>query len=81
MAVAHEAVSSEAPRPRVISPLRIEAELSCMMCGRVVADVVDGRIRQHAGCARRLAVVHGMLRCCHCAGPLCREPLLGLAPR
>ena len=67
--------------PSVRTPLGIQAELGCLMCGRTVADVVDGRIIQHAGCSGRLRVERGLIRCCHCNGPVYREPLNALAPR
>jgi hypothetical protein len=51
------------------------------MCGRTVGDVVNGRAVQHPGCSGRLRVERGMVRCCHCNGPVYREPLMAMAPR
>ena len=79
MALALQAPAAGAPRPRTISPLRIEAELACLMCGRVVGDIVDGRVIQHPGCNGRLRLERGIVRCCHCGGPVYRDPMIGLA--
>jgi hypothetical protein len=64
-----------------ISPLSIEAELTCMMCGRIVGEIVRGRASQHRGCTGRLRVERGIVRCCHCNGPVYRDPLMALDPR
>ncbi|MFN8523055.1 MAG: hypothetical protein U0821_08095 [Chloroflexota bacterium] len=66
---------------RVIHPLSIEAELTCLMCGRVVGDIVAGRAVHHAGCSGRLGVERGLIRCCKCGGPVSREPMMGLSSR
>jgi hypothetical protein len=81
MAYALRTPTIERARPTVIAPLSIEAELSCMMCGRIVGDVVNGRVVQHAGCPNELRVNHGLIRCCHCNGPVYREPMMALSAR
>ena len=59
----------------------VQADLSCMMCGRLVGQVVDGRIVHRDGCGRQLRVERGMLRCCGCGGSVYREPVSPLTAR
>ena len=61
--------------PGILPPIGYEADLTCMMCGRTVGQIVAGRARQHAGCEGRLWVDRGVLRCCHCSGKVYREPI------
>jgi hypothetical protein len=72
-------------RTSVASPLRrqgvVQADLSCLMCGRLVGSVVDGRIVHRAGCGGQLRVERGMLRCCGCGGSVYREPVSPLTAR
>jgi hypothetical protein len=68
-------------RAEVFSRLHIQAELGCLMCGRTVGDVIGNRIVQHRGCTGRLKVDRGLIRCCHCNGPVYREPMTTIAPR
>lgn len=69
----------------VVSPLYrrgvVQADLSCLMCGRMVGQVVDGRIVHHSGCGGQLRVERGMLRCCGCGGSVYREPVSSLTAR
>lgn len=81
MAVALRTDSAPRPRRAYVSPLSIEAELACLMCGRTVGEVVNGRAVQHPGCSSRLRIERGLVRCCHCNGPVYREPLMAMAPR
>jgi hypothetical protein len=81
MAVAVANATAAAPRLRVVSPLSIEAELACLMCGRTVGEIVEGRVVQHADCGGRLRVERGLIRCCHCNGPVYKEPMMALSPR
>jgi hypothetical protein len=68
-----------------ISALRqrgvVQADLSCMMCGRLVGQVVDGRVVHRDNCGRQLRVERGMLRCCGCGGSVYREPVSPLTAR
>ena len=61
----------------VVPEQRVEAELNCMMCGRTVGEIVNGRAIQHRGCRERLRIDRGVLRCCHCGGTVYREALMG----
>ena len=63
------------PAPGCLPPIGFEAELTCMLCGRTVGQIVNGRARQHAGCDGRLRIERRVRRCCHCDGPVYREPL------
>lgn len=69
----------------VVSPLRrkgiVQADLSCLMCGRMVGQVIDGRVIHRAGCGGQLRVERGMLRCCGCGGSVYREPVSPLTAR
>ena len=65
-------VLTRLPRPDV------QIDLSCMMCGRTVGWVVGRKARQHAGCAGRLRVDRGILRCCHCGGQVYRDDAAAL---
>jgi hypothetical protein len=56
----------------------VEADLACLMCGRTVGTVVRGRAYHHAGCAGRISVQRGILRCCRCNGPVYREDVAPL---
>ncbi len=73
--------TATAARLRVVSPLSVEAELACLMCGRTVGEIVNGRAVQHPGCGGKLRVDRGLIRCCHCNGPVYREPMMALSPR
>ncbi len=66
------------PVPTLLPPFEAEPDLLCMMCGRIVGRVVDGKARQHAGCAGRLRIEHGLLRCCHCNGKVYRDDIEAL---
>ena len=55
-----------------------QLDLTCMMCGRTVGQIADGKVRQHAGCAGRLRVDRGILRCCHCGGQVYRDDAAAL---
>jgi hypothetical protein len=72
-------------RTSVASPLRrkgiVQADLSCLMCGRNVGQVIDGRVVHRAGCSGQLRVERGMLRCCGCGGSVYREPVSPLTAR
>ena len=72
-------------RATVASPLRrrgvVQADLSCLMCGRMVGQVIDGRVVHRAGCGGQLRVERGMLRCCGCGGSVYREPVSPLTAR
>ena len=61
--------------------LGVEADLGCLMCGRSVGVVVGGKAYHHNGCTGRLRVERGLLRCCHCQGPVYRGPVAPLARR
>jgi len=74
------------PQPQILPmPLArrigVEADLTCLMCGRAVGTVVKGRAYHHAGCAGRLRVDRGLVRCCQCSGPVYREPVAPLTRR
>jgi hypothetical protein len=80
MAVAlaeHRASSITSIRGRGI----VQADLSCLMCGRLVGQVVDGRVIHRDNCGRQLRVERGMLRCCGCGGSVYREPVSPLTAR
>ncbi len=66
-----------APQPTLtlLQRIGLEADLTCMMCGRTVGHVIGGKARQHAGCAGRLRIERGVLRCCHCNGQVYRDEL------
>jgi hypothetical protein len=72
-------------RSSVASPLHrrgvVQADLSCLMCGRMVGQIVDGQIVHRAGCGGTLRVERGMLRCCQCGGSVYREPVSPLTAR
>ena len=72
-------------RSSVASPLRrkgvVQADLSCMMCGRNVGQMVDGNIVHRAGCGGTLRLDRGLLRCCQCGGSVYREPVSPLTAR
>jgi len=59
----------------------VQADLSCLMCGRNVGQVIDGRVVHRAGCGGQIKIEHGMLRCCTCSGTLYREPVSPLLSR
>jgi len=59
----------------------VQADLSCLMCGRLVGQVVDGRVVHRDNCGRPLRVERGMLRCCGCGGSVYREPVTPLTAR
>jgi hypothetical protein len=59
----------------------VQADLSCLMCGRLVGQVVDGRVVHRDNCGRQLRVERGMLRCCGCGGSVYREPVTPLTAR
>jgi hypothetical protein len=79
------AVSLAEHRASNVSPLHrggvVQADLSCLMCGRLVGQVVDGRVVHRDNCGRSLRVERGMLRCCGCGGSVCREPVSPLTAR
>ena len=66
------------PLPR---RLGVEADLGCLMCGRTVGVVVEGKAYHHSGCGQRLRVQGGLLRCCQCQGPVYKEPVAPLTRR
>ena len=66
------------PVPTRVSRLGHQVDLTCMMCGRTVGQIVEGKARQHAGCAGRLRVERGVLRCCHCSGQVYRNDAAAL---
>ena len=59
----------------------VQADLSCMMCGRLVGQVIDGRVVHRVGCGGQLRVDRGLLRCCQCGGSVYREPVSTLTAR
>lgn len=59
----------------------VEADLGCLMCGRTVGVIVQGKAYHHSGCAQRLRVQGGLLRCCQCQGPVYREAVAPLTRR
>jgi hypothetical protein len=69
----------------VASPLyrrgTVQADLSCMMCGRMVGQIVDGNIVHRSGCGGQLRLDRGLLRCCQCGGSVYREPVSPLTAR
>ena len=77
----------------VVTPLRseparargrgrgVQADLSCLMCGRLVGHVIENRVVHRAGCTGQIRFEHGMLRCCQCSGSLYREPVSALLNR
>jgi hypothetical protein len=79
--MAYAYATQEAAQPAPILTLHVEAELGCLMCGRTVGEVIKGRIVQHRGCPNRLQIDRGLLRCCHCNGPVYREPINAIVPR
>jgi ribosomal protein S27E len=70
---------------REVTPMSIEAEISCLMCGRGLADIVSGRlvIRPNSRPNSRPNLVrsNGRVRCGHCGGRIHKEPMLSLQPR
>ena len=72
-------------RSSVTSPLHrrgvVQADLSCMMCGRMVGQIVDGNIVHRTGCGGTLRLDRGLLRCCQCGGSVYREPVSPLTAR
>lgn len=78
-------VATAKAQPSVVSPLHrqgvVQADLSCLMCGRMVGQVIDGRVVHRAGCGGQLRVDRGMLRCCGCGGSVYREPVSPLTAR
>lgn len=62
-------------------PAVVQADLSCLMCGRQVGQLVDGRVVHRAGCGGQLRIDRGMLRCCQCGGSVYREPVGPLTGR
>ena len=79
------AVAVVGQQTSVVSPLRrkgvVQADLSCLMCGRMVGQVIDGRIVHRSGCGGQLRIERGMLRCCGCGGSVYREPVSPLTAR
>jgi hypothetical protein len=59
----------------------LQADLSCLMCGRMVGHVIDNRVVHRTGCTGQIKLVSGMLRCCQCSGTLYREPVSPLLGR
>jgi hypothetical protein len=59
----------------------VQADLSCMMCGRMVGQIIDGIVVHRAGCGGQLRVDRGLLRCCQCGGSVYREPVSFLTAR
>jgi hypothetical protein len=59
----------------------VQADLSCLMCGRLVGQIVDGRVIHRDNCGGQLRVERGMLRCCGCGGSVYREPVSPLTAR
>ena len=61
----------------------VQADLSCMMCGRLVGQIIDNRVvhRDRDACGKQLRVERGMLRCCGCGGSVYREPVSPLTAR
>lgn len=57
----------------ITSLLGARIELCCLMCGRIVGEVVDGRAVQHGDCNGRLRLERGVVRCCHCGGPVYQD--------
>ena len=53
----------------------LQADLSCLMCGRLVGHIIENRVVHRAGCSGQIKVIRGMLRCCQCSGTLYREPV------
>ena len=78
-------VATAETRTSVAAPLRrggvIQADLSCMMCGRMVGQIVDGQIVHRTGCGGQLRLERGLLRCCQCGGSVYREPVSPLTAR
>ncbi|MGE3273318.1 MAG: hypothetical protein AB7P40_31585 [Chloroflexota bacterium] len=78
-------VATAQTRTSVVSPLRrrgiVQADLSCMMCGRQVGQIVDGTIVHRSGCGGTLRLERGLLRCCQCGGSVYREPVSPLTAR
>jgi hypothetical protein len=70
------------PEPRPNAARRrgrsVQADLSCLMCGRMVGHVIDNRVVHRTGCGGQIRLVGGMLRCCQCSGTLYREPVSSL---
>lgn len=77
MGYALTSVVEERPAPVTVPP-GLEADLCCLMCGRMVGEIIRGRAVQHRGCTGRLRLERGMIRCCHCNGAVYREPLAPL---
>lgn len=78
MAATAATAAAQEQSARVLAFLRrpkIEADLSCMMCGRTVGQIIDGRIVHRAGCGGKLRIDRGILRCCNCGGSVYREPV------
>jgi hypothetical protein len=59
----------------------VQADLSCLMCGRLVGHLIGNRVVHRAGCTGQIKIDHGMLRCCQCNGTLYREPVSPLLGR
>lgn len=59
----------------------VQADLGCLMCGRQVGQIVDGRVVHRAGCGGQLRIERGMLRCCGCGGSVYREPISPITAR
>jgi hypothetical protein len=59
----------------------LQADLSCLMCGRLVGHVIDNRVVHRTGCTGQIKLVSGMLRCCQCSGTIYREPVSTLTGR
>jgi|SRR4051794_36144768 len=53
----------------------LQADLSCLMCGRMVGHIIDKRVVHRTGCTGQIKLISGMLRCCQCSGTLYREPV------
>lgn len=66
---------------REVTPMSIEAEISCLMCGRGLADIVSGRLIIRPSGRPNLVRLNGRVRCGHCGGPIHKEPMLSLQPR
>lgn len=63
---------SKAPKNDISWP-RTRPALMCILCGRQVGEVVDGRAVHHPGCSVGFRSVGGMLRCCNCGGSVTVE--------
>ena len=59
----------------------VQADLSCLMCGRMVGHLVGNQVFHRTGCTGQIKIDHGMLRCCQCNGTLYREPVTPLLAR